>query len=163
MRIAITDIETNGLYDEVSKFWCAWIVEAITGERKGYRPDQFSEYITDLSSYDLVVGHNIIDYDCPVIKKLGPKFDCPPVFDTLVLSRMLEPDRIQGHSLKSWGVSLGLLKGDYGDNEDAWDAFTEDMYTYCERDVDVTCLLYKTLCEKAGFDYTNPPKSMLIF
>lgn len=162
-KIAITDIETNNLYDLVSVFHCAWIYDPVNNFKKGYRPNQFEEYITDLEGYDLLVGHNVIDYDCAALKKLFPSFKSPPVFDTLVLSRMLEPDRPQGHSLRAWGESLGLSKGDYGEEEDAWDVFTEPMFTYCERDVDVTTVLYKHLCEKAGFDYLNPPHSELTF
>ncbi|MGL5015097.1 MAG: hypothetical protein ACRC6V_12550, partial [Bacteroidales bacterium] len=77
--------------------------------------------------------------------------------DTLVLSRMLEPDRIQGHSLDSWGKSLGCHKGDFGKQENAWEVFTEEMYEYCEQDVAVTLKLYEHLCGLAGFDPRNPP------
>lgn len=164
LRIAITDIETDNLYHGVTKFHCAWIINAITGEKVGYRPSRFKEYLYELSTYDIVIGHNVIDYDIPTLVKLsGKAFTCPKVFDTLVLSRMLEPDRWQGHSLKSWGIALGLLKGDYGEQENAWDVFSEEMYEYCLRDVEVTLMLYKHLCEKAGFDYTNPPASLLVF
>ncbi|MFW3388123.1 UNVERIFIED_CONTAM: hypothetical protein RF648_19225, partial [Kocuria sp. CPCC 205274] len=137
MRIGISDIEANGFFDTVDLFHCSWIIDPISGERRGYRPHQLKEYINDLCGYDVVVFHNGIDYDIPVLMKLGGEFKCPKIFDTLVLSRMLEPDRPQGHSLKSWGIALGLLKGDYGEQEDAWDVFTEDMFVYCERDVDV--------------------------
>lgn len=163
IKLAATDIETNGLYFDVNTFHCAWIIEPITGKRFGFRPNEFKKYVDKLMEYDILIGHNVIDYDFPTIKKLFPGFVSPAVFDTLVLSRMLEPDRIQGHSLKSWGVALGLLKGDYGEQEDAWDVFTEDMFTYCERDVDVTVLLYKHLCEKAGFDWQMPPSNTFKF
>lgn len=162
-KIGVSDIETDGFYQEVSKFHCAWIADPVTGEKMGFRPHQFEEYCDELEKRDIVVFHNGIDYDAPVITKLNSKFTCPKIFDTLVISRMLEPDRWQGHSLKSWGIALGLLKGDYGEQENAWDVFTEDMYTYCERDVDVTVLLFKHLCEKAGFDWTNPPANLMKF
>ncbi|MCS5736936.1 hypothetical protein, partial [Herbiconiux daphne] len=61
----------------------------------------------------------------------------------------------------SWGIASGLLKGDYGEQEDAWDVFTEDMFVYCERDVDVTVKLFKHLCNRAGFDWENPPASSI--
>lgn len=161
-KVGCTDIETNNLYLEVDTFHCAWIIEPITGIRKGYRPSEWAEYLDDLSTYDIVVGHNVIDYDFPTLQKLFPgRFHVKKTFDTLVLSRMLEPDRLSGHSLKSWGKALGLLKGDYGDGEDVWDVFSEDMFTYCERDVDVTVKLYLHLCELAGFDPANPPASMI--
>lgn len=163
LKIGVTDIETDNLYQNVTTFHCAWIIDAITGQRKGYRPHEFEEYVRDLEDCDVVVFHNGIDYDAPTIKKLLGKLKCPKIFDTLVLSRMLEPDRLQGHSLKAWGIALGLLKGDYGEQENAWDVFTEDMFTYCERDVEVTVKLYKHLCDLAGFDWRNPPASLLEF
>lgn len=164
IRIACTDIETDNLYLDVKKFHCAWIIEPTTGIRKGYRPDQWKEYLQDLASYDVVVGHNVIDYDFCVLAKLFPnEFRIKRVFDTLVLSRMLEPDRQGGHSLKSWGVALGILKGTYGEGEDVWDVFSEDMFNYCEQDVNVTVALYLHLCEKAGFDPFNPPSSLIEF
>lgn len=161
LKILVTDIETDNLYHHVTTFWCAWVHNPVTGEKKGFRPHQLQEYIEELETADVVIGHNVIDYDFPVLKKLySGEFSLKGVFDTLVLSRMIEPDRIQGHSLKQWGKSLGILKGEYGEeNETAWDLFSEDMYTYCEQDVEVTVALYKHLCLKAGFDYTNPPCS----
>lgn len=162
MKILVTDIETNGLYFQVNKFWCAWIHDPVSGWKMGFRPHQLKEYCDILASADVIVGHNIVDYDIPALQKLNPGFRVKRCFDTLVLSRMLEPDRIQGHSLKQWGLSLGLLKGTYGEeNEEAWDRFSEDMFDYCEQDVEVTVMLYKHLCEKAGFDYANPPASRL--
>jgi len=143
MKIGVTDIEANNLYNEnLTKFHCAWIVDPNNPtKRKGYRPE---------------------DFDCPALNKLYPPFTSCRIFDTLVLSRMLFPERLT-HSLKSWGVELGVLKGDYGDEENAWEEFTEDMYVYCEQDVEVTVKLYLYLCKVAGFDPENPPSVLLNF
>ncbi|MGL5016462.1 MAG: hypothetical protein ACRC6V_19620 [Bacteroidales bacterium] len=157
MKIYVTDIEGNNLYQHITKFHCAWVIDVVTGNRWGYRPEQLSEYCDKLAEADVVVGHNIVDFDCPALKKLNGKLTTKAVFDTLVISRMLEPDRIQGHSLDSWGKSLGCHKGDFGKQENAWEVFTEEMYEYCEQDVAVTLKLYKHLCEQAGFDPHNPP------
>lgn len=164
MRIGVTDIEGNGLYEDIDTFHCAWIIDAVSGERKGYRPHQFIEYCEDLSTYDVAVLQNGIDFDFAALTKLNPKFKAPPIFDTLVLSRMVEPDRFS-HGLKSWGKQLGLEKINYGadsdeDAEEQWEKFDEPMFVYCERDVEVTLALYKHLCGIAGFDYLNPPSSM---
>ncbi|MPX98369.1 hypothetical protein EHW61_17245, partial [Salinivibrio sp. VYel6] len=40
---------------------------------------------------------------------------------------MLPPNLYGSHSLKAWGYRLGELKGEYGEQEDAWDEFSEDM------------------------------------
>lgn len=167
MRIGVTDIEGNGLYHEIDQFHCAWIIDAVSGERVGYRPHQFADYCDDLSKYDVAVLHNGIDFDFQAIIKMYPKFIAPPIFDTLVLSRMVEPDRFS-HGLKSWGKQLGLEKINYGadsdeDAEEQWEKFDEAMFVYCERDVEVTLALYKHLCKVAGFDYLNPPSSLLSY
>ena len=160
MRIFITDIETNGFYFDVTKFHCAWIIDVVSGKRKGFRPHEFKEYLDTLGKADVVVYHNGIDYDLPVLAKLSGidlKFN---VFDTIVLSRMLDPDKKTGHSLDAWGKELGFLKGDYGHvTDNAWENFSEDMFTYCEQDVAVTFELYKHLCKQAGFDPMNPPST----
>lgn len=173
-KIYTFDIEANALYDNVTIIWCIWIFNAITGEKWGFGPHQLKDALKKLSEADVLVGHNIIDYDLCALAKIFPddiQYDFN-VLDTLSLSRYLKPDRIgdspnypptdprygpSGHGLKQWGVFLGELKGDYGDQEDAWDVYREDMFVYCEQDVNVTTKLYKYLCEIAGFDYTNPP------
>nr|WP_223869206.1 DNA polymerase [Candidatus Enterovibrio escacola] len=52
---------------------------------------------------------------------------------------------IGSHSLKAWGYRLKEPKGKYGEQEGAWDVFTEDMLSYCEQDVTVTCKLLRHL------------------
>lgn len=163
MKLYVTDIEGDNLYLKITKFHCAWVIDVITGERWGFRSHQLSEYCDKLSEADVVIGHNIIDFDCPALAKLNSVLVTKTVFDTIVLSRALEPDRIQGHGLKPWGKSLGILKGEYGEQEDAWDVFTEDMYDYCEQDVVVTLTLYLHLCALADFDPHNPPKLALLW
>ena len=173
-KIYTFDIEANALYDNVTIIWCIWIFNAITGEKWGFRPDEIQNALEKLTEADILVGHNIIDYDLCALQKLHPdainyEFN---VLDTLCLSRFLKPDRIgdspeypkddprygpSGHGLKQWGVFLGELKGDYGDQEDAWDVYREDMFVYCEQDVLVTTKLYHWLCHQANFDVNNPP------
>lgn len=47
------------------------------------------------------------------------------------------------HSLKAWGLRLGVLKGNYGEQEAAWDTFTPAMLDYCAQDVQVTLALLR--------------------
>lgn len=158
MRIFITDIETDNLYFGVTKFHCAWIYDVYTKKKKGFRPDEFDQYLATLAKADIVVGHNIIDYDLPTLAKLSGRDLEFTVFDTIVLSRILDPDRQAGHSLDAWGRELGILKGDYGKvTQNAWDVFSEEMFVYCEQDVAVTTALYFHLCNQAGFDPMHPP------
>lgn len=172
IRIGITDIETNGLFNSVSLFHCSHILDVKdVSIKKSYRPSDFKKYINDISNcvdFDIYVGHNFIDYDSITLNKLDKSLKSLKVFDTLVLSRMLYPER-KNHSLKSWGIELGILKGDYGEKDkeddtiDVWETFNEDMFEYCEQDCVVTWHLYHHLCKEANFDPSNPPYYLIKF
>ena len=58
---------------------------------------------------------------------------------------ILPPKLYGSHSLKAWGYRLGELKGEYGQQEDAWDKFSEEMLDYCQQDVTVTVKLMNRL------------------
>lgn len=163
-KVFAFDIESDGLYDTITNVWCMYIQDVHTGEKWGYRPHEIAKGIIKLKEADLLVGHNIIDFDLPALAKIYPALSGHTfqVLDTLCLSRFLQPDRNfespPGHSLKAWGIRLGDEKGAYGDEvENAWDKFSEEMFEYCEQDVNVTVQLYFVLCKAAGFDPADPP------
>lgn len=169
MNILFFDIEANGLYYNVTKAHCMVIKE--NGIVTRYRPSEVHEGVLRLlraiSEGSYICGHNIINYDIPTLEKIYPDFRVPRklrkfVIDTLVLSRLLygniketdmallKTDKLPGslvgsQSLKAWGYRLGVLKGTYGEQEDAWDFFTEEMLDYNEQDVEVTEALYNHL------------------
>lgn len=170
-KYIVTDIETNGLLDTSTRFWCAWIYDSMSDSYKGYR--DLSLYCADLNDYASrgygIVGHNFIKFDIPCLKKLtGKDFAFDPwevVMDTLVLGRLIHsnikdidmdlikvgrlPKSLFGsHSLKAYGYRLGELKGTYGEKEEAWDEFSDEMYAYCKQDVHVTKLLFEKLMKK---------------
>ena len=111
-----------------------------------------------------MIGHNILAYDLAVLAKLYPQFstDGIKVTDTLVLSRLIRANlrdddhaagytleqlhkRLYGsHSLKAWGLRLGVLKGEYGETSD-WSSWSQEMQDYCQQDVSVTVALWKHL------------------
>jgi DNA polymerase I-like protein with 3'-5' exonuclease and polymerase domains len=97
-----------------------------------------------------VVGHNLIGYDLPVLKRLWGVSVAPErIVDTLVLSRLYDPSRAGGHSLKVWGELLGFPKGDHDD----WSCLSTAMIEYCERDTEVTEAVHKQLVrDMVGFD-----------
>lgn len=168
----VTDIETNGLLNTSSKFWCAWVYDSATDSYTGFK--NLQEYWDTLNHYGTsgvynIVGHNFIKFDIPVLKKLrNVRFEFNPwdiVIDTLVLGRLIYanikdidvgliksgrlPKGLFGsHSLKAYGYRLKELKGTYGEKEEAWDSFSEEMYSYCKQDVHVTKLLYDKLMSK---------------
>jgi DNA polymerase I-like protein with 3'-5' exonuclease and polymerase domains len=108
-----------------------------------------NEFLSDFNLEYTLVGHNIIGYDQPFLKRLwGCDLSKFNIIDTLVLSRLANPSRDGGHSLASWGERLGFPKGDYSD----WTKLTPEMVTYCKQDVKVTTKLLEHLKkELAGF------------
>ena len=137
-RLAI-DIETDGL--DATEIWCAVTKDIDSGEIKVWKAaNGLRQYI---DSQDLLIGHNIISFDLPVLKKLwNLNTDSNPLKDTLIMSRLLNPVLEKGHSLDSWGVRLGLKKGDFSDFDGG---LSEDMVDYCIQDVEITHALFTHL------------------
>ena len=152
--VAIFDIETDGLYDDVTKIHC--IAIKVDDEKTKLYTD-IDEAVAVLRGSDLLVAHNGVNYDLPVLSKLGYTIDTP-IHDTLIMSRLAYPNmmvtdanrksvppKLKGsHSLKAWGYRLRKLKGDFAEDTD-WQEYTPAMGEYCKQDVEVTYSLYKKL------------------
>jgi len=142
MRL-IADAEADGLYPS-----CIWVVvtkDVDTGEvHKWRRPDldpkSFLDYTADCTQW---VFHNGLGYDVPHLNRLIPglRIDPDTVIDTQVLSRLFNYSLPGGHSLDEWGLRLGKHKIKF----DKWDELTDEMVVYCERDVEITYLLFKKI------------------
>ena len=115
--------------------------------------------VMDLAQADYIVGHNIIGYDLPLIRKLYPFFKPTGVIiDTLLLSRLYHsrlmsidkeknwkhmPLQLYGrHSLEAYGYRLNEYKGNFGKLTD-WGDWSQEMEDYCIQDVNVTRRLWK--------------------
>ena len=132
------DLEANGLTPDV--IWC--VVTSENGVSTVHTtPDTLSEALRGSVS---VVGHNLIGYDMPVLERLWGITVAPErVLDTLVLSRLYEPSKSGGHSLRNWGECLGFPKGDHTD----WTQLSQEMIDYCIRDVEVTEAVHQNLMQ----------------
>ena len=142
------DLETNRSH---STIWCAGVQDH-GSSTASLCLDKKSLQQT-LSTCDGLVGHNIIGFDLPVLQNCWQINPDVPVWDTLVMARLLKPVIDGGHSLKSWGKRLKFDKLDF-DVEDFDSGYTEEMGTYCKRDVEVTTKLYRALVvtlEAKGF------------
>ena len=139
----VFDIEANGLFFEADTIWC---IVAIDENDKVYsfKPDTIKEGIEFLQSADKLIGHNIIGYDIPVIKKLYniDLHKTSKVLDTLVLSRISNPVREGGHSIEKWGYRLG---GVQKQQHDDWSKFSEEMLSRCIKDVKINKTLFNYL------------------
>jgi len=145
----VFDIETNGLNPSV--IWC--IAAKIVGrwdEPTTFEPGNIKDFIPWLqeNQVEVLIGHNIINFDIPVIERLLNFTWWGDIEDTLVMSRMDSPSRKGGHSLDAWGERLGNAKGDFGEKEDAWGSYNQEMLEYCIQDVKVTYSLYSLLTKQ---------------
>lgn len=146
MQVLIADIETDGLFHDMTKIHCLAIGDlhgttTVYADHKGYLP--LHEGVDRLRKADRIVMHNGIGFDYPVLERFfGDAFvPLERIYDTLILSRLTNPERGK-HSLEDWGESLGFEKYEYSD----WSKFTDQMAVYCARDVDVTRKVYEQLC-----------------
>jgi len=145
LNVVYCDIETDGLNPSV--IWCA--VCRHNGESEVICNEKdFKAYVSRKAPV-LFVLHNGIGFDVPVVERLWDfTFDRSMVTDTLVLSRLADPSRSGGHSLRNWGNILGFAKGDHED----WSQLTPEMIDYCIRDVELTEAVYNRLrVELDGF------------
>lgn len=151
MKQAVFDIEANHLEPEkVTSVWCIVVKDLETEEVFKYGPDDIQRGVDKLNTYDRLIGHNIIYYDAPVLARLfGLRKDLQ-LMDTLVLSRLANPDRRvpwgwkgtwAPHGLEAWGMRFGKPKVEW----DKWDEWHPEMLNRCEQDVNINFEVYKAL------------------
>ena len=154
----IFDIETDGFYQDVTKIHCIALKEIGEKDVRLFGPDYIPEALKILQDTDQLIGHNIIQYDIPVIKKLYPEIKLTDnVLDTINLSMICFPEYpANQQSLEAWGNRLGFEKfnpmtgKEYTPEEwkerkkikdKVWDHYTDEMGAYCKQDVRVTELV----------------------
>ena len=143
MKQLVVDIETDAL--PATKVWLIGTMDLQTKEVRNFQqPFNIEEIQQWLNQYEEIIGHNFIDFDAMVLKELlGITFDMP-ITDTLVLSKLYNPQLENGHSLKAWGERLKFPKGDHSD----WSKFSPEMLEYCIQDLKVTGKVYEELKNK---------------
>src|SRR5699024_8668194 len=175
-QICTLDIETNCLLEDAVdyseypyklkdsvKFWVVVITNARTMESSVFKLGEITKENLkyELDKYDIVVTHHGHKFDL-LMMKLAGLIDYRVGYigeqdtlngkevrlvDTHVVSRLLDPDRFGGHSLKAYGEELGDNKIDYRQNlidlgvmegtEPRGHEFTfyhESMVEYCIQD-----------------------------
>lgn len=155
--IAVRDVETNKVVT----------LKSPTGV--GITKNELKELLVDC---DEIIAHNGIKFDFVALKLFGVldyevgylgKPDKifgreVKITDTLIRSRLFNPDRFGGHSLKSWGERLSEFKDDFREKSIAagliekhsekgaeFKVYSELMVKYCEQDTLVTSLVFKEL------------------
>lgn len=154
MTCLVFDIETNGLRED------ATVVHVISLKPLEGPVESFSDTplpeiqgtiqqgLQRLLEASTLIGHNIINFDLPVLKKL---YNWEPnsnvqIFDTLVVSRLLNPDRTKPitnppckggpHSLEAWGYRIGKTKPSH----ENWSVFNSAMLRRNREDVEINYL-----------------------
>ena len=168
---AIFDIETNGLYFEATELHCISIkldnnpTKVYTSFNIEGSDGTLKEGLDILCNADILIGHNIINFDIPTLKKLYKDFSPKAkLIDTMLMSQLSNPDLMMtdanrksvppnlkgSHSLEAWGFRLRILKGVFGDKKDAnrWKFLTAEMVEYCRQDSEVTSKLFERLKDK---------------
>ena len=142
----VFDIETDGL--DPHRIFCISTIDVDTQEQKNFDVSNVCNGLAYLMQADKLIGHNIIGFDIPAIKKLyRVDLSDKKIVDTLVLSRLFNPVRAS-HSLEAWGYKLGFQKIDF----DKYDKYSEEMMEYCANDVQLNLKVYEALKrESKGF------------
>ncbi|NBX48548.1 DNA polymerase [bacterium] len=174
MRLVL-DLESNGLLPRMDTIHCIVLRDLDTGniiscaDQPGYHSLEMAlDFIREAT---LIVGHNVIKFDIPALKKIYPGLQLKSnveYYDTLVVSRVMWPELepvdaakfshiprkyFGRHSLAAWGERLGVSKINFKEEskkdndevEDVWERWTPTMQTYCEGDVEVSTRLYEYL------------------
>lgn len=152
----VFDLETDNLYDNVTKIHCLVLYDINRDQTFTYGPDSIALGLEHLATAHVLIGHNILFYDIPVIRKLYPfyTFAAARIIDTLITTRLIwpkeklydmdaeqytqVPTKLRGSaSLKAWGYRLSDYKIEFKDFKE----YSEEMLAYCIQDVSVTTKL----------------------
>ena len=166
------DLETNGLLNDATCVHCVALHWGEDNRTESYNDEKYAQNPKDLPMSsgrsittalaflelaDTLVGHNIINFDIPILKRIYPWFNPTGVIvDTLLLSRLYHPNLLDidknrnwphmplqlygRHSLEAYGYRLGEYKGNFAKTTD-WKEWSRDMEDYCIQDVKVTTKL----------------------
>jgi DNA polymerase-1 len=161
-RWLVFDIETDNLYDKVTLTHCIVIYDITAQQTFTYGPDHIAAALDHLATADVLLGHNVIFYDLPVLEKLYPQFKHNArVIDTLICTRLIwpkellydldieqypqVPPNLRGSaSLKAWGWRLADHKIDFKDFKE----YSQEMLDYCVQDVQVTKKLWEHIVKQ---------------
>ena len=158
-----------------ARLWCIVIRDVDTDEVVSLTSEQGSTITKEqirnaLQGVTEIIAHNgikfdlitlklfgVLDYDVGYLNQSDKLFgNDVKITDTLIRSRLFNPDRYGGHSLNAWGKHLGEFKGDFH----KFDEYSKEMVEYCVQDTKVTSLIFKELESEytSYIGWKNPEK-----
>jgi DNA polymerase I-like protein with 3'-5' exonuclease and polymerase domains len=139
--VVFLDIETNS---QASQIWLCVTKDQRSGRIECHH--KADTLLKTLEDNPLVVAHNGIFFDFPILNRLwNTKIKASMCVDTLVMSRLMSPNRENGHSLAAWATRLGTSKIEFTDFDGG---LTPEMQEYCVRDVEVLEKVYNELLQE---------------
>lgn len=144
MRV-VFDIEANSL-TKPTQIWVIVCKDIDTDEYHIFREitkneEEKQRFLDFSKSVSLWIGHNILGYDFIVLDNLlNTSFSVAvdSCIDTLICSKLIDYSRRLGHSIEAYGEEFGLEKIKFND----WTKYSQEMETYCVRDVDICHKVY---------------------
>lgn len=154
-KIRVFDIEANSLDPDV--IHCMTFGSLDKKELVSFEPHQMKEAVDYMDTCDVLIAHNCLSYDFPAIKKvLGYEYKGKRV-DTLLMSRLQQPNRqpppnARGdakamrspHGLGCWGYRVGRGKPEHED----WENYSPEMLHRNREDVLINIDVYRALLEE---------------
>lgn len=148
----VADLEADGLLPTATTIWQISVYDPNKDRMESYNDasaqadGKIKDGIKRVLNAHKVVWHNGLGYDLLLIAKLYPKLvtrehGLDNVIDTLVLSRLGNPERLGGHSLRRWGGRVGMAKPDDPD----FTCWSPKMEHRCHQDVRITAKVWERL------------------
>lgn len=153
-KVRVFDIEADNLFYEVTTLHCAVFSSLDGKEVDRFVEGQWEELKAFMDTCDVLIAHNCIQYDFPVLEKLiGYTYRGKKV-DTMLMSRLQNPHRTvppqalkdpdankAPHGLAAWGYRVGIAKPHIDD----WMGMSEQILVRCETDVAINVATYHAL------------------
>lgn len=137
----IFDVEADGLLDQATKIHVMAYTTKDGDVKHTFSYDKMREI---LANTKVLIGHNIVCYDIPLLEKILKIKITAKLIDTLPLSWTLNHKRVI-HGLDSFGKDYGIPKPKI----DNWENLTPEEYAHrCVEDVKINKCLWKDLKKK---------------
>ena len=160
---AAFDVEANGLLNDAAKVHCIVIADLDSDQVDAYGPEQITDALAHLTRVRYLVGHNLINYDLPLLRRLFNWTPAPgcTVMDTLVASRLILPHvedlddqagamgdaplgKLRGrYSIEAWGARLSIPK--VGIDIKDWSEWSPEMEERCAGDTAICKAVWQFL------------------